>query len=245
MAEFEVRAVEADEVRELRRALLRPHQKVEELVYAGDDHPDALHVGGFRHGQMVGIASITPRPMPGHPERAAWQVRGMAVDHGHRGYGLGGRLLRRLPGPRRRPRRAPGLVQCPSGLLRLLRALRVPPRRGALRAARHRAPLPHVPAPRGPRPEARPGASRPEQGGPTGPSGRGQARRHFGVVAAVSGPDSRISGPGGPGWSRHQPQGHPWGAATPVMAASARPPHGSCEYCQTLLDHLLSPLPEG
>ncbi len=95
MAEFEVRAVEAEGVRELRRALLRPHQTVEELAYAGDDHPEALHLGGFRHGKMIGIASITPRPMPGNPERAAWQVRGMAVDHGHRGYGLGGLLLRR------------------------------------------------------------------------------------------------------------------------------------------------------
>ncbi|MFH1330672.1 MAG: GNAT family N-acetyltransferase [Actinomycetota bacterium] len=93
MAEFEVRAAEAEQVRELRRALLRPHQQVEELVYTGDDHPEALHLGGFRHAKMVGIASIMPRLMPGHPERAAWRVRGMAVDHGHRGYGLGGRLL--------------------------------------------------------------------------------------------------------------------------------------------------------
>ena len=95
MAEFEIRAVEAADVRELRRALLRPHQKVEELVYPGDDHPQALHLGGFRHGKMVGIVSITPRPLPGHSERAAWQLRGMAVDHGHRGYGLGGMLLHR------------------------------------------------------------------------------------------------------------------------------------------------------
>lgn len=94
MAEFEVRAVEAEQVRELRRVLLRPHQKTEELIYTGDDHPDALHLGGFRHGVMVGIATITPRPMPGRPEREAWQVRGMAVDHGHRGYGLGGLMLR-------------------------------------------------------------------------------------------------------------------------------------------------------
>jgi len=94
MAEFEVRAIDAETVRPLRRALLRPHQKVEELVYVGDDHSEALHVGGFRHGRMVGIATIMPRPMPGRPERAAWQVRGMAVDHGHRGYGLGGLLLK-------------------------------------------------------------------------------------------------------------------------------------------------------
>jgi predicted GNAT family N-acyltransferase len=95
MPEFEVRSVEAGAVRPLRQALLRPHKRVEELVYPGDDHPDALHVGGFRHGKMVGIASILPRPMPGRPEREAWQVRGMAVEHGQRGYGLGGLMLAR------------------------------------------------------------------------------------------------------------------------------------------------------
>ena len=93
MSEFEVRTVDAEAVRPLRRALLRPHQQVEELVYPGDDHPDALHVGAFRHGHIVGIATIVPRPMPGRRERRAWQLRGMAVEHGQRGYGLGGLML--------------------------------------------------------------------------------------------------------------------------------------------------------
>ena len=93
MSEFEVQAVEAGAVRPLRRALLRPHQQVEEVVYPGDDHPDTLHLGAFRHGHLVGIATIIPRPMPGRREHRAWQVRGMAVEHGQRGYGLGGRLL--------------------------------------------------------------------------------------------------------------------------------------------------------
>ena len=93
MGECEVRAVDAAAVRPLRRALLRPHQRVEELVYPGDDHPETLHVGAFRHGHLVGVATIVPRPMPGRRERRAWQVRGMAVEHGQRGYGLGGQML--------------------------------------------------------------------------------------------------------------------------------------------------------
>jgi len=93
MSEIEVRAVDAAVVRPLRRALLRPHQQVEELVYPGDDHPDTLHVGAFRHGHLVGIATVVPRPMPGRRERRSWQLRGMAVEHGQRGYGVGGLLL--------------------------------------------------------------------------------------------------------------------------------------------------------
>jgi len=93
MSDCEVRAVDAAAVRPLRQALLRPHQRVEELVYPGDDHPETLHVGAFRHGHLVGVATIVPRPMPGRRERRAWQVRGMAVEHGQRGYGLGGQML--------------------------------------------------------------------------------------------------------------------------------------------------------
>ena len=93
MSEFEVRAVEAAAVRPLRQALLRPHQQVEDLVYPGDDHPDTLHVGAFRQGRLVGIATVIPRPMPGRRERHAWQLRGMAVEHGQRGYGVGSLLL--------------------------------------------------------------------------------------------------------------------------------------------------------
>jgi ribosomal protein S18 acetylase RimI-like enzyme len=93
MSEFEVRAVEAAEVRPLRRALLRPHQQIEELFYFGDDHPEALHVGGYLNGKMVGIATISPRPMPGRRERRAWQLQGIAVGPRQRGNGLGSLLL--------------------------------------------------------------------------------------------------------------------------------------------------------
>ena len=68
MSDCEVRAVDAAAVRPLRQALLRPHQRVEELVYPGDDHPETLHVGAFRHGHLVGVATIVSRPMPGRRE---------------------------------------------------------------------------------------------------------------------------------------------------------------------------------
>jgi len=95
MKAFEVCPTTVAEVRPLRQALLRPHQQVEELVYRGDDDPHSLHVGGFRHGRLVGIASIFLLPMPGVDGADAWQVRGMAVEHGMRGYGLGGLMLER------------------------------------------------------------------------------------------------------------------------------------------------------
>jgi GNAT superfamily N-acetyltransferase len=93
--EFEVKPVEAAAVRHLRRAILRPHQEVADLFYPGDDHPSALHVGGFRRGRLVGVASILPDPASPRGAGPSWQLRGMAVEHGHRGFGLGALMLER------------------------------------------------------------------------------------------------------------------------------------------------------
>ncbi len=95
MGEFEIQAVDVEQIRPLRQALLRPHQSADELIYPGDDAPSALHLGAFRNGRLVGIASVFPRPLPGRPGPDVWQLRGMAVEYGHRGYGLGGLLLDR------------------------------------------------------------------------------------------------------------------------------------------------------
>ncbi len=89
----EIRPADLVEVRELRHLLLRPHQRPEELVYEGDDAPEALHLGAFEGELLVGIASITREPPPGAGDPAAWRVRGMATVPERRGWGIGGELL--------------------------------------------------------------------------------------------------------------------------------------------------------
>ena len=65
------------------------------MAWPFDEGPDTLHIGGYRAERMVGIATVHRQPMPGSAEPQAWRVRGIAVEHGHRGYGLGGMLLQR------------------------------------------------------------------------------------------------------------------------------------------------------
>jgi GNAT superfamily N-acetyltransferase len=96
MSEFEIRRIAAEDTYELRRALLRPHQSEAEMAWPGDDDPESLHTGGFRHERLVGIATIHRQRMPGSVEPMAWRIRGLAVDHGQRGLGLGGMLLHRV-----------------------------------------------------------------------------------------------------------------------------------------------------
>jgi ribosomal protein S18 acetylase RimI-like enzyme len=90
-----VHSVPAEETFPLRQAVLRPHQRVEELAQPDDGDPDA---GSFaavdEAGQVVGTGIVRRRPPPWSADQPGWQVRGMAVDPGCRGQGIGSALLR-------------------------------------------------------------------------------------------------------------------------------------------------------
>jgi GNAT superfamily N-acetyltransferase len=92
---YDIRPITAAETRPLRQALLRPHRRLDELVYGGDDAPEALHAGAFHESRLVGIASVTPDPCPlaGLPE--PWRLRGMATAPELRGTGYGRALIER------------------------------------------------------------------------------------------------------------------------------------------------------
>lgn len=94
MLEADVRPITAVETRPLRQQVLRPQQSVEEMVFGCDAHPDALHLGAFQRGRLIGITSVAPSPMPGiEAEPGAWQMRGMAVLPGAQGQGVGRQLV--------------------------------------------------------------------------------------------------------------------------------------------------------
>lgn len=99
-----VEAVAAEDVRPLRGRVLRPGQAPRELVYPGDDHPDALHAAirdagpgsggrGDGSGAIVGVATVAPEGHPRDPRPGDWRLRGMATAPEARGRGLGAALL--------------------------------------------------------------------------------------------------------------------------------------------------------
>ena len=92
----DIRPISVTEARELRHAVLRPHQKPAELVFRGDDAPDAMHVGAFLDGKLVGIASVAREPFPGEPQLDAWRLRGMATLPEARRKGYGAALVQAL-----------------------------------------------------------------------------------------------------------------------------------------------------
>jgi GNAT superfamily N-acetyltransferase len=89
-----VKRVPVEEIVALRRAVLRPGYPPEASTYAEDG--DAVHVGAFDDGHLVGCATVFPDPWSGPEppaEPAAWRLRGMAVDPQWRGTGVGAATL--------------------------------------------------------------------------------------------------------------------------------------------------------
>ncbi|MEM1043631.1 MAG: GNAT family N-acetyltransferase [Bacteroidota bacterium] len=95
-----VRPITAAETRPLRSTVLRPGQPPGSLVYPGDDAPGSFHAGALLDGEVVGIASIFPEPMPVAPRAGfdpadAFRLRGMATRPDLQGTGLGRAVLGR------------------------------------------------------------------------------------------------------------------------------------------------------
>jgi predicted GNAT family N-acyltransferase len=84
--EYAIRPVTAAETRPLRKEVLRPHQRLDEVGFAGDGVEGAAHFGAFVNGEMVATATV-------HPDEGGWRLRGMATRDGFRGRGLGGALV--------------------------------------------------------------------------------------------------------------------------------------------------------
>lgn len=88
----EVRIVPVSTVRPLRGRVLRP-QAPHEVSWPGDDEAGVFHLAAFDGGEVVGVASLYPRPWPPGGAEGDWQLRGMAVAPQRQRGGVGAALL--------------------------------------------------------------------------------------------------------------------------------------------------------
>lgn len=89
-----VRLIAAADTHDLRQRALRPHQRVEEMIYPHDDDADTVHFGAFDGERLAGVATIYHEGIPDDARPGDWRLRGMAVDDERRGGGVGSLLLR-------------------------------------------------------------------------------------------------------------------------------------------------------
>lgn len=92
-----IQPIEPRQTHLLRHTVLRQHQKLEDMVYDGDDLPTTMHIGAFdtytSADEPIGVVTLNPAPMPGDPSETDWRLRGMAVAHAWHGKGVGALIV--------------------------------------------------------------------------------------------------------------------------------------------------------
>jgi thiamine transport system ATP-binding protein len=91
---MEVVTLSAAETHDLRRRVLRDDDPAATVAFDGDDDPATVHLGvRDPSGRLVAVSTWRPTPGPVQPAPTDRQLRGMAVDDGLRGTGIGATLL--------------------------------------------------------------------------------------------------------------------------------------------------------
>lgn len=101
LEQVEIRPVCVEEMRWIRQQVLRPHQRVDEVRYEGEEDGSTIHLGAFLGVDLVGVAYLVHESMPedGHGNRGGsdcdrcWRLRGMAVLPPYQQQGIGRHLL--------------------------------------------------------------------------------------------------------------------------------------------------------
>lgn len=89
----DIHEVDVTATHPLRRAVLRGGRPDAEVAYAEDELPGTFHLAAVDAGAVVAVSTWAPVPSVHRPGAAAWRLRGMAVDAGRQGGGVGGQLL--------------------------------------------------------------------------------------------------------------------------------------------------------
>ena len=90
-----VERADPEAVLDLRHRVLRVGRPRDTAVFDGDRDPQTRHWVARVDTEIVGVVTVMRRPFPGG-DGPEWQLRGMAVDPGWQGKGIGRELLQAL-----------------------------------------------------------------------------------------------------------------------------------------------------
>lgn len=96
MLDTTIRTIDVAETFPLRRHHLRPSLPEEASRYAGDEHPDSIHLGAFTYGEngeeLVGVVSFLPVTEQGEESTGVYQLQAVVTLPAVRNEGVGTRL---------------------------------------------------------------------------------------------------------------------------------------------------------
>lgn len=90
---IDIKEIQAKETYQIRHQVLRPNQDISTCEYAGDDDATAFHLGAFKEGELIGIASYYKVSNPNFEGETQYQLRGMATMPDYRGMNIGKQLI--------------------------------------------------------------------------------------------------------------------------------------------------------
>lgn len=93
---FHAHRVEASELYDLRRRILREGKTEVDVANVADALATSLHYGGFLGERVVVSASLFVVPSPWSPHESSYQLRYMATDFDVQGRGLARRLMNQV-----------------------------------------------------------------------------------------------------------------------------------------------------
>ncbi|GGB82229.1 N-acetyltransferase [Flavobacterium suaedae] len=85
--------ISSQETFAVRQPVLRPGKPVESCMFPGDDLNTTAHFGVFEDDALIGVISVFKSNNDVFNEEKQYQIRGMAILHGHQKKGLGVKLI--------------------------------------------------------------------------------------------------------------------------------------------------------
>ena len=93
LAAISIRRTSADQIIDLRHAILRAGLPRETAIFPGDDAPTSRHYAALAADRIVGCTTLHLNQWQGEP---AWQLRGMATAPEYRAKGLSTAILKAI-----------------------------------------------------------------------------------------------------------------------------------------------------
>lgn len=107
---FEIKEIKPEDTYEIRQKVLRPTQSIEHVKYESDVFRNSFHLGAFKDGDLISIASFLQENHPAFDEINQYRLNGMATLEAYRGQEAGRKLL--LEGEKILKRRHARLLWC-------------------------------------------------------------------------------------------------------------------------------------
>lgn len=89
----EIKQITPEETYEIRREIFQPQQTIKEYKYEADHFKGSFHLGAFKDGELISIASFLQESNAAFAEMNQYRLHGMATLEKYRGEKAGSALL--------------------------------------------------------------------------------------------------------------------------------------------------------